>query len=224
MKQIHPLNLTTAIAVALLTTVLVATSTFAQRGGDRNNTDRNKANRHATSNSRHDRTADVNRTHHPAPTKTSSTVHDKHNQHGHRDHPHHGDHRSHASHTRHTPHIDRGRHHRGHIRFDLGRHEPHTVSRKIWVPGRYETRTERVLVQAGHYDTKVIPARYEWRRHHDHWDRVCVEPERTVKVWHPAEYENRTVKVWVPGYYKTVQSTRCHRTRPSISIGGIFRF
>lgn len=136
--------------------------------------------------------------------------------------------RSHASHqtSQHRYHgQSRYSSHRPFINVDFGnRCVPHTVSKRVYVPGHYHSTTQRVLASAGHYDRVVVPARYEMRYHNGHYDRVCVEPERVQQVWHPAEYDNRVVKTWVPGYYKNVQSTHYHKSKPSITLGGILRF
>jgi Ni/Co efflux regulator RcnB len=76
-----------------------------------------------------------------------------------------------------------------------------TVTR-TWVPGHYEERTERVLVEAGHYENHYIPAVYERRT--DRRGRsftVLVQPERTERVWVPERYEMRTVRYWIEGYW-----------------------
>jgi hypothetical protein len=73
----------------------------------------------------------------------------------------------------------------------------------VWVPGRYETRCERVWVE-GRSRQVWAPARYEWR-----WDgcgrmyRVCVSAGRWTTVVDPGHYESRDVRVWVPGHWRT---------------------
>ncbi len=64
--------------------------------------------------------------------------------------------------------------------------------------GHWETRTVLVLVEAGHWEWRTIPALYELRI--DFSGRhifVCVQPERTERVWIPARYEYRTERYWV---------------------------
>jgi len=64
--------------------------------------------------------------------------------------------------------------------------------------GRWETRTVRVLVQAGHWRTRRVPAVYETRRgFRGRTYTVCVQPERIERVWVPDRYEYRTQQVWV---------------------------
>ncbi|NLF33008.1 MAG: hypothetical protein GX591_19250, partial [Planctomycetes bacterium] len=125
---------------------------------------------------------------------------------------------------------------------------PTPVVRQVWVAGRYETRTQQVLVEAGHYETRtesvlVQAGRWETRyipaveqtwidasgRIHKvivsqgRTERVWIEPvytTRTVRVWVPDRYETRTVTVYVPGYY-TSQTTY---SSSGFSIGGVIRW
>lgn len=209
MKKSQSIVSVVLASVALFAIALVSSPVQAQRSGNRPDMNRGQGQHQDRDRGN---TPAVKPAPRPADTAHSGrTTHNAHDNHGHsryHDRDYHSSHRS---------------RHGGYINVNFGRRVPHTTTQRVWVPGHYVTTTERVLVSEGHYDTKVIPARYEWRRHHGHYDRVCVEPERVVKVWHPAEYENRTVQTWVPGCYKTVTDTHYHRTRPSISIGGIFR-
>lgn len=115
------------------------------------------------------------------------------------------------------------------LNLDLGKTFTSGGSRR-WVPGYYQTHTERVLVEPGHYrwrNEKVLiePGHYEIRRtvqrlavrrqkdRHasaDQARKVRVKPARTAKikktkVWIPARYEIRRVKTYVPPRYETRQ-------------------
>lgn len=77
------------------------------------------------------------------------------------------------------------------------------ISTREWIPEHTESRDERVLVQAGHYERQVIPAVTETRR--DRFGRpivVEVTPARYTEVWVPDRYETRCVQVVVPGFYR----------------------
>lgn len=73
---------------------------------------------------------------------------------------------------------------------------------RVWVPGRYELRVERVWIEG--CERRIwVPARYEWRR--DPCGRevrvlVCAGHWRTVRD--PGRFENREVRVWVPGHWR----------------------
>ena len=86
-----------------------------------------------------------------------------------------------------------------------------------WVPARYETRIQRVLVKSGHYEWRiervcVEPGRYETRYvpavteivydSGGNAHTVITSPSRVEKVWVPPKYEMRKVKVWVPAQYE----------------------
>ena len=86
-----------------------------------------------------------------------------------------------------------------------------------WIPARYETRIERVLIKPGHYEWQiqrvcVKPGRYETRYvpavteviydSGGNAHTVTVRPSRVEKVWVPPKYELRKVKVWVPAQYE----------------------
>ena len=86
-----------------------------------------------------------------------------------------------------------------------------------WVPARYETRIERVLIKSGHYEWRfqrvcVEPGRYETRYvpavteivydSDGNAHTVITSPSRVEKVWVPAKYEMRKVRVWVPPQYE----------------------
>ena len=135
------------------------------------------------------------------------------------------------------------------LNFDLGNVFTSAASRR-WVPGHYQTRTERVLVEPGHhqwrqervliepghYETNQTPALRETlydSRGHAH--SVVVKPGRTTKVWIPARYEIRKVKVYVPPRYETrqvrvhvpghwVSSPARQPVRSWLNLGAVFRF
>jgi len=117
-----------------------------------------------------------------------------------------------------------------------------------WVPGRYVTRTERVLVEPAHYEVRtrrvlVEAGHFEVRvsgpteeilydsRGRAH--KVIVSPGGREKVWVPDRYEVRRTKVWAPDRYETRQVRvwkEGHWTRPPAHVGilgglrAIFRF
>lgn len=74
--------------------------------------------------------------------------------------------------------------------------------RRVWVPGHYEVRCERVWVP-GACERVWVPPVYQWR--HDSCGRayqvlVCDGYWKTVE--HPGRWENREVKVWVEGCWR----------------------
>lgn len=120
-----------------------------------------------------------------------------------------------------------------------------------WVPGRYETHIERVLVEQGHYEWEVqnvevepahfetcrIPAVQETRYDADGKPyQVILEPARTEKIWVPARYEQRRDRVWIPDRYEerevrvwvsgywVNEPNYGLRDGSRIRIGGTFRF
>lgn len=81
----------------------------------------------------------------------------------------------------------------------------HHCDECIWVPGRYDCRTERVCVSGGTYETVWVPG--------DCGPTVSVGrcgvrfrlrsgAGRYVRRWTPPRYEYRTVRVWVPAYWR----------------------
>jgi hypothetical protein len=95
------------------------------------------------------------------------------------------------------PHPGR-RHHGPAIILD-GFFRPAPRVERRWVPGHYETRTERVLVREGHFEKRWIEPVTETRRdYHGRPYTVLVRPGRCEKVWVPPQYETRCVRVWVP--------------------------
>ncbi|MCK4850366.1 MAG: hypothetical protein KAT11_03390 [Phycisphaerae bacterium] len=155
-----------------------------------------------------------------------------------------------------------GRDHRGrrrtsrrHSRSSLGlsfgfSDNYYSTSSRQWVPGYFQTHTERILVEPGHYElqtqqVQIEPERYEIRqvpaveetRYDDKGKayKVVVQPARTETIRIPAKYEQRQIKVWVPDRYETRQVqlwipghwTYYPAYAPSRSwlrIGGTFRF
>jgi len=79
-----------------------------------------------------------------------------------------------------------------------------TYVRREWVPERYETRSEQVLVCAARYDRQYVAPVYETR--YADWGtyRVCVRSGYWTEVNVPARYETRYTQVRVPGYYRDV--------------------
>lgn len=66
--------------------------------------------------------------------------------------------------------------------------------------GRYETRSERVLVEAAHYETRFVPPVYETRRlPYGRTQPVLVQPGCHERVLVPARYQEQQVRVWVNG-------------------------
>jgi len=67
--------------------------------------------------------------------------------------------------------------------------------------GHWETRSERVLVEAAYYETRYVPAVYETRcGWHGHY-QVVVKPACHERVLVPARYEARNTRVWVAFRY-----------------------
>jgi len=106
-------------------------------------------------------------------------------------------------------------------RFHVGLniHAPQPRVQRVWVPGTFITRTERVLVQNAHYVNHWVPPVYETRydRHRRPYT-VCIRKGHHQRVLIPARYEMRTVRDWVPGYWQTVQAPR-HRPFLSLFFG-----
>ena len=96
------------------------------------------------------------------------------------------------------PVIIRG-HHRNHERVVYTRHyEPV----QVWVPGRYETREEKVVIP-GYWDKVYVAAEYQnvYDRCRQCFIRVLVHDGYCQNVWVPERIECQQVQVWVPGYY-----------------------
>jgi len=73
---------------------------------------------------------------------------------------------------------------------------------RVWVPGHYETRCERVWVE-GRTERVLVPAVYGWR--HDAYGRafqVQLQAARWKTICHAGHYENREVRVWVEGHWR----------------------
>lgn len=64
--------------------------------------------------------------------------------------------------------------------------------------GHWETVTETVLVEAGHWHEEVVPPTYGWVYDHcGHRVWGVVDPGGCRTVWCPPRYENRCRRVWV---------------------------
>ena len=73
---------------------------------------------------------------------------------------------------------------------------------RVWTPGHYETRCERVWVE-GRSEQVWVSAQFEWR--HDSCGRayqVCVNPGYWRTVCGQGHYETRQVRVWVDGSWR----------------------
>jgi hypothetical protein len=80
--------------------------------------------------------------------------------------------------------------------------EPHPAPARLWVPGRYETRCERVWVP-GCERREWVPPRYEWVVEHCGIRRCVLVREGYWRVvQEPGRYETREVRVWVPGRWE----------------------
>jgi len=105
------------------------------------------------------------------------------------------------------------------IRFSINLGGATRTTRR-WIPATYETRIEKVLVEAGHYEWRteqvvVQPGRYETRHvpaveqvlydSNGNAHRVIVRPAGVEKVWVPPTCETRRVRVWVPPRYEMRQ-------------------
>lgn len=108
--------------------------------------------------------------------------------------------------------VERGRSHgyrngRGVIGFERGRIERgvrgrgyghQRVFRRGFGWGYWQVRTERVLVEAGHWHRQHVPAVYGWLYDscgNRYWG--IVTPACWERVWCPPRYENRSCRVWV---------------------------
>lgn len=78
--------------------------------------------------------------------------------------------------------------------------------RRVWVPERWETRVERVVVREGYWREVVEPA--QWSVRFDlrcrRMVRVCIRPETVRREWVAPRYGERTVQVLIPGYWTYV--------------------
>ena len=133
--------------------------------------------------------------------------------------------------------------------FGFGSDFSNSANRR-WVPGHYETRTEKILVEPGHYERRrrrvqVEPGRYNVRHipavsrtrrgQRGKKYEVVIQPARTERVWVPSRYKKRKVKVWVPDRYEIrevkVWIPGHWITKPArspgrfwLNLGGLFRF
>ena len=73
---------------------------------------------------------------------------------------------------------------------------------RLWVPGRHETRCERVWVP-GCERKEWVPPCFEWRIGScGERFRVMVREGYWRVVREPGRYETREVSVWVPGHWE----------------------
>jgi len=117
------------------------------------------------------------------------------------------------------------------LRVVIGTPGP-AVSR--YVPGHYEVRTEKVLVEPGHWEERFIPEERVVTVDRRGWKHIIIKPARCERVWVEPRYTCRTVRVWVPGRFEYTPVRRvcgCRRTRhyhqrvhayPSRSFGGTY--
>jgi len=76
---------------------------------------------------------------------------------------------------------------------------------RTWVPERYETREEQVLVAPERHDRVWVDAEYVTRYdRHGCAIRVLVRPGYWKEVCIPARYETRCTQVRIPGYWTEV--------------------
>lgn len=74
---------------------------------------------------------------------------------------------------------------------------------RVWIPGRYEIREERVWVE-GSCERVWVPAQYESRKDYRGCAyRVVVRPGHWETIRHPGHFETREVRVWVDGHWQT---------------------
>lgn len=126
-------------------------------------------------------------------------------------------HAKHKKHKHHHHHHHWYRHHKYH-HSSLGLRIGATSS-TYWVPGRYEYRTEQVLVQAAHYTQVWVGPEYKEITQDDGTIlKIKIRDGYMKQVYVPARYETVTTRVWVPGYYASTPS------QPSINFGIGFRF
>ena len=95
-----------------------------------------------------------------------------------------------------------------------------TTTTRHYVPGRWEYRTEHVMVEPAHYEKVRVPAVYKEVVDKDNKViKIKVHDGYMKEVYVPARYETVTTRHWVPGYYTTTTSST-----PSVSLGFGFRF
>jgi hypothetical protein len=84
---------------------------------------------------------------------------------------------------------------------------------RTWVPERYESREEQVLVSAEHHERQYVQPEYVTRYdRHGHATRVMVRSGYWTEVCVPARYETRCTQVLIPGYWtETVVDNRHDR-------------
>jgi hypothetical protein len=97
------------------------------------------------------------------------------------------------------------------------RYEPKVV--RSWVPERYETREEQVLIREAHYEKRYVEPVYarEYDKH-GHVRQVCTTQGFWQEVYVPAKYETRCSQVLIPGYWtETVLRQHEHRHRDEVT-------
>lgn len=63
---------------------------------------------------------------------------------------------------------------------------------KVWVPPKFETVSERIMVKPASERLEIIPAEYEWVE-----ERVCVKEASTRLIEEPAEFADKEVTLQV---------------------------
>lgn len=91
---------------------------------------------------------------------------------------------------------------RGSLAVTIGLPARTCAPARVWVPGRYDVRCERVWIEGCERQVWVEPC-YETR-----WDscgrpyRVQVRPGHWRPVRDPGRWEQREVRVWIPGHWR----------------------
>lgn len=78
-----------------------------------------------------------------------------------------------------------------------------TYRQGIWVPGHYEYRDTRVLVEPGHNIRRYVPPAYRTVYRYGCKVTELVRDGYYEHIWVPDRYEFTTTKVWVPGFWQT---------------------
>jgi hypothetical protein len=87
------------------------------------------------------------------------------------------------------------------IFFPVRHAPPPPPPKKVWVPGYYETKTEKVWVP-GSCETVWVPPTYRYVWKGPHKARVVSTPGRYETIQHPGRWEYRQVRVWVSGRWE----------------------
>jgi hypothetical protein len=96
--------------------------------------------------------------------------------------------------------------------FSIAVGEPHPVvyrdngprTIRQWVPGRYETQTQQILISPERHEKVWVAPVYRTDRVRGRVVQVVVTPGFYRDVCIPAQYETRLAQVWVPGFYREV--------------------